>query len=137
MPHFSSCDGGATTLQLDQAGNLCWQSIDAAGHYNEVLPQLVIESHQQQNPLDVAIQEIIEVTGGNHSPAAPSTTDAANANFESQMTRFADKLKSLRQKYGGNNNMIPREDKVFVCDKCGREYKYKSFLQVHQKRKCW
>ena len=54
--------------------------------------------------------------------------------FKTQMNRFADKLRSLREKY---SNSLNSADKLYVCDKCGREYKYKSFLQVHQKRKCW
>ena len=93
---------------------------------------------QQQvvmNPLDVAIKEIIEV-------------DPDELDFASQMSKFASKLKALRQQQQSNlitvgeatttpPSALPKEATVFVCDKCGREYKYKSFLQVHQKRKCW
>lgn len=106
------------TLHVGADGNLCWQaaSFDAsaavASHFNEVpnIPQVLIQPAPTANPLDVAIKEIIEVS----NEVSPST----------------DKLKCSK------TNGVPRET-VFVCDKCGREYKYKSFLQVHQKRKCW
>ena len=152
------------TLQVGSDGNLCWQaaaaSLDAGTHFNEVstvsttptFSQILIQQEtptavataavqQQQvmNPLDVAIKEIIEV-------------DPDELDFASQMSKFASKLKALRQQQQQQqqSNLItvgeatttppsalPKEATVFVCDKCGREYKYKSFLQVHQKRKCW
>ena len=149
------------TLQVGSDGNLCWQaaaaSLDAGTHFNEVstvsstpaFSQILIQQEtptavataavqQQQvmNPLDVAIKEIIEV-------------DPDELDFASQMSKFASKLKALRQQQQQSNlitvgeltttppSPLPKEATVFVCDKCGREYKYKSFLQVHQKRKCW
>ena len=105
------------TLQVGADGNLCWQAPatfdPAGGSFNEVStvqPQIIIQQDQVlPNPLDVAIKEIIEVDQG---------------------SRFGgDKLSAVES--------VPKEESVFICDKCGREYKYKSFLQVHQKRKCW
>ena len=95
------------TLQVDSDGNLCWQatSLDAGTHFNEVstvsttamppFSQILIQQetaavslpaqhHQVQNPLDVAIKEIIEV-------------DPVELELASQVTRFADKLRALRQ----------------------------------------
>ena len=147
------------TLQVGSDGNLCWQaaaaSLDAGTHFNEVstvsttpaFSQILIQQEtpaavataavqQQQvmNPLDVAIKEIIEV-------------DPDELDFASQISKFASKLKTLRQQQSNlitvgeattaPPSALPKEATVFVCDKCGREYKYKSFLQVHQKRKCW
>ena len=31
---------------------------------------------------------------------------------------------------------LVKEATLFICDNCGVEYKYKTFLQVHQKRNC-
>ena len=149
------------TLQVGSDGNLCWQaaaaSLDAGTHFNEVstvpttpafsqiliqqetptaVATAAVQQQQDMNPLDVAIREIIEV-------------DPDELDFASQMSRFASKLKALRQQQQHSNLItvgeatttpplaLPKEATVFVCDKCGREYKYKSFLQVHQKRKCW
>ena len=98
------------TLQVGSDGNLCWQaaaaSLDAGTHFNEVstvsttpaFSQILIQQEtptavatsgvqQQQvvmNPLDVAIKEIIEV-------------DPDELDFASQMSKFASKLKALRQ----------------------------------------
>ncbi len=117
------------TLQLGEVeGNLCWQAFDAAPVITPmnntevtatVIPQPQVVDLEEQpdkpNPLDVAIQEILQVN---------------------QITRFADKLRLMRNK-AANLSKPAKKESVLACDKCGREYKYKSFLQVHQKRKCW
>ena len=149
------------TIQVGSDGNLCWQatSLDAGTHFNEVatvsppppttttttapFSQILIQQEttsavqNHPNPLDVAIKEIIEVNN-----------PIVELDFASQMTRFADKLKALQRQQSTCSTAVaaaeqalpttalPKETTVFVCDKCGREYKYKSFLQVHQKRKC-
>ena len=142
------------TLQIGPDGNLCWQpsAFDpSSSNFSEVNhPQILIQQETYsenstaelvtftENPLDVAIKEIIEVNDSLPVVEKFVKTDGC------QMSSFADKLKSLREQQtqksttnNGGSNSVPRETSVFICDKCGREYKYKSFLQVHQKRKCW
>ena len=117
---------------------------------------------EEENPLDIAIKEIvttievpvIETVSLQESlPVSSCTTSSQhhladvkvnNANhgvdemdFKTQMNLFADQLNILREKYNAMANSGSAANKLYVCFKCGREYKYKSFLQVHQKRKCW
>ena len=95
------------------------------------------------NPLEVAIQEIVHVQ--QPPPEEPVTSNnnmVMKVDFSSQMTRLADKLKYLRESSAlrrsqGNSAEVPTHGRqVHVCHKCGREYKYQSFLHVHLKRKC-
>ena len=117
---------------------------------------------EEENPLDIAIKEIvttievpvIETVSLQESlPVSSCTTSSQhhladvkvnNANhgveemdFKTQMNLFADQLNILREKYNAMASSGSAANKLYVCFKCGREYKYKSFLQVHQKRKCW
>ena len=99
----------------------------------------------------VSLQESLPVssctTSSQHHLADVKVNNANHGveemDFKTQMNLFADQLNILREKYNAmassgsaaSNSTMP--NKLYVCFKCGREYKYKSFLQVHQKRKCW
>ena len=114
-----------TTTTLD----LCWYTNAA----NEQEVQL---AKQTANPLEVAIREIVEVEQASDPPVVQPKMIM---DLSGQMTRLADKLKSLREtkKLKKVASSIPGEGKqVHICPKCGREYKYQSFLHVHLKRKC-
>ena len=112
----------------------------------------------EENPLDIAIKEIVttievpvietvslqeESLADDHITAVAKEDGVGEMDFKTQMNLFADQLNILREKYNAMastssttaNDSTP--NKLYVCFKCGREYKYKSFLQVHQKRKCW
>ena len=113
----------------------------------------------EENPLDIAIKEIVttievpvietvmslqeESLADDHITAVAKEDGVGEMDFKTQMNLFADQLNILREKYNAmassrsaaSNSTMP--NKLYVCFKCGREYKYKSFLQVHQKRKCW
>ena len=117
-----------TTTTLD----LCWYT--NTNEEQEALAKQVTAA----NPLEVAIREIVEVE---QSEQPAEVQPKMITNFSSQMTRLADKLKSLREtknlrKAAAASSSIPGGKQVHICPKCGREYKYQSFLHVHLKRKC-
>ena len=132
VPHASVAESGACT---------------AIAASKEVVEGL------EENPLDVAIKEIvttievpvIETVSLQEESPAPQMVAKEDGvdemDFKTQMNLFADQLNILREKYNAMASSSTANDttpnKLYVCFKCGREYKYKSFLQVHQKRKCW
>ena len=117
--------------------DFCWYSTNGPDEQVNAEPY----SLETTNPLEVAIQEIVEVQQPPEEPSARVSNVAVRADFSSQMTRLADKLKSLREssvlrRSRGPSSEAPQGRQVHVCHKCGREYKYQSFLHVHLKRKC-
>ena len=110
--------------------------------------QMEVVKPSATNPLEVAIQEIVQVepkaqlqpelSGELDQPISVATVQPRVVpDLSSQMTRLADKLKSLREsKSWSKEGSIPTGKQLHVCPKCGREYKYQSFLHVHLKRKC-
>ena len=133
-------------LQLTQEGGiLCLQStnsdlnVESAGSLNDVstvtasVPQIEATSSSvpsatilssSENPLDIAIKEIVTTI---EVPVVEKPVAAVEAIPQVRCEEVL--FKNFRE-----NDFT---EKLFACGKCGREFKYKSFLEVHQKRKCW
>ena len=133
-------------LQLTQEGGiLCLQStnsdlnVESAGSLNDVstvtasVPQIEDTSSSvpsttilssSENPLDIAIKEIVTTI---EVPVVEKPVAAVEAIPQVRSEELL--FKNVRKNDFTEN--------LFSCDKCGREFKYKSFLEVHQKRKCW
>ena len=59
--------------------------------------------------------------------------------FDNETNQIVTEECDIKEEFLENNvttTALPKKLTIFTCEKCGREYRYKNFLQVHQKRKC-